>query len=119
MIETLLNLPSAAQTASGVSAGLLVRQSPTIAVDINVSAVSGTTPTLNLFVERLGADGVWYTLWNPTQITAVGTASTSIGPGCAIAAVLTNQVRLRWVLGGTTPSFTFSASIIARAIADT
>ena len=120
MIATLLNQASAAQTTSGVSNALLVRQTPTLAVDINVSAVSGTSPTLNFVLERLGAVGVWYSVgWAPSQITAVGTASTSVGPGCATNAVLTGQVRLRWTIGGTTPSFTFSASIIGRAIADT
>lgn len=119
MIATLLNQASAAQTASGVSAALAVRQTPTLAVDVNVTAVSGTSPTLTVFLERLGADGVWYPIWSPTVINAAGQTSTSVGPGCATAAVLTNQVRLRWVIGGSaSPSVTFSASIIGRSIAD-
>ena len=116
-LNNLLILESTAYTASGnapaVSVPLAVS---TLAVDVNVTAASGTSPTLQLVLERQGADGIWYAVWSPTSITAVGTASTSVGPGCATAASLTGAIRLRWVVGGTTPSFTFSASIVARAM---
>ena len=115
MSATLYEQGPTAVTTSGTTGPLSVPSAESeLAVDVNVSVVSGTTPTLDLYLEHLGADGVWYTTWHPTQITAVGTASTSVGPGAATPAVLTQTVRLRWAVGGTTPSFTFSASIIAR-----
>lgn len=110
----LLNLPSAAQTVSGNSANLDCTAVSTVAVDVNVTAVSGVAPTLNAFLDRLGADGVWYPAWSAAQITAAGVTSTSVGPGCAVGQVLSATVRLRWVIGGTTPSFTFSASVTGR-----
>ncbi len=114
MGATVLNLASQAYTASGNTAPQQTGPLYTLAVDVDVTAASGTSPTLALFVDREGADGVWYPIWSPTALTAAGQLSTSIGPGCAVAEVPTNNIRLRWVIGGTSPSFTFSASIIGR-----
>lgn len=111
---TLLSLPSAAQTATGNSGPLQTVDATTLAVDVNVSAATGTTPSMTLNVDRLGADGNWYSVWASSAITTAGVTSASIGPGCAVAAVLTGTVRLRWTITGTTPSFTFSASVVAR-----
>lgn len=111
---TILNQASAAQTVSGASANLGTGAVSTLAVDVSVTAVAGTAPTLNLFADRLGADGVWYQMWASAQITAAGVASTAIGPGLAIAQSFGATCRLRWTIAGTTPSFTFSASIIGR-----
>ncbi len=107
-------LASTAETASGNSGSLTVGQFTELAVDVNVSAVAGTTPTLNLYVDRQGSDGIWYTIYTATQVTAVATVSTTIGNGAVTANGFGNTVRLRWVIGGTTPSFTFSASIIGK-----
>lgn len=113
---TLLNQASAAQTTGGVSAPLITEAFTSIAVDVNVSAVSGSgSPTLDLFVERLGADENWYAVWSPSGVTGIGVSSTSIGPGCTIGAVLTGTLRFRWAITGSTPSFTFSASIVGRS----
>ncbi len=109
-----LNQPSTAQTASGNSANLSVQQLSELAVDVNVTAVAGTSPTLNLYIDRLGADGVWYNIWSGTQITAISVQSTSIGAGCITNQSFGSTIRFRWVLGGTTPSFTFSASIVGK-----
>ncbi len=109
----LLVLPSTVNTAGG-SEALAVGQLTQLAVDVNVTAASGTSPTLTLFLERQGADGVWYAVWSPTAVTAAGVVSTSVGAGLATAALPVPVMRFRWALGGTTPSFTFSASIIGR-----
>ncbi len=114
-LNNLLTQASATYTASGSSASLNVPLAiTTAAVDVNVTAASGTSPTLALYLDRQGADGIWYNVWTSSSITAAGTASTSVGPGCVTGAVLTGAIRLRWVLGGTSPSFTFSASIVGR-----
>ena len=82
---------------------------------IDAVFITGTgTPTITFFLERQGADGNWYPIWSPTAITTTGITSTSVGPGCATDAVVTENIRLRWTVSGTTPSFTTSISIIAR-----
>lgn len=113
-VQQVYLLPSGALTASGNSGAISCPQIDRLAVDVSVTAVTGTTPTLNLFLERQGLDGVWYSVWAPTQITAAGTTSTSVGHGLATNAAITGLIRLRWVIGGTTPSFTLSASITGR-----
>lgn len=105
-------LPSAARTANGDLA-LSTGVNRYLAVDVDVTAVSGTAPTLTLRLERQGEDGVWYdTGWAPPAVTAAGVVSASVGPGCTTNVVLTDNVRLRWTVGGTSPSFTFSASLV-------
>ncbi len=82
-----------------------------VMVGINVAAVSGTSPSLRPYFEVLGTDNVWYEVWKPTALTAVGQLVTTIGPGSATGAVLGVQARLRFEVTGTTPSFTLSASV--------
>lgn len=104
-------LPSTTETVGSTSANLSVGSLRELALDINVTAISGTTPTLNAYLDRLGSDGEWYTIWSGAQITAVGTQSTSIGAGLADNASFGSTCRFRYVIGGTTPSVTFSVSI--------
>jgi hypothetical protein len=107
-------IPSQARTVSGQAGPVVVDGISELAIDLNVSAVSGTTPTLQFILERLGADGVWYSLWTSAVITAITQVSESAGPGEQINQLITSQMRLRWVIGGTTPSFTFSGSVIGK-----
>lgn len=104
---------SAAATAGGTSGPLNVGASTALAVGVTVSAKSGTSPKLTLLVEWHGSDGNWYQLWKATQVTTTGATTTTVGPGCATAGALPGTVRFRWAVSGTTPSFTFSASVIA------
>lgn len=70
-------------------------------VKLDVTAASGTTPTLNVTIQGQDAAGDWFTLGTFTQATGV-TAQT-------IPVVLAGrQVRAIWTVAGTTPSFTFS-----------
>jgi hypothetical protein len=110
----LLTLTSADYTTSGVTDPIAVGPLTTLAVDVDVTAASGTSPSLALFIERQGTDGNWYPIWSPTAVTAAGVVSDSIGPGCSTAAVITSTIRFRWAVTGTTPSFTLSASIVGR-----
>lgn len=107
---------SAAQTANGNAAGLAVGAFSELAVDINVTASSGTSPTLQFFVDRLGADGATYfTIWSSSVInTSPTVVSTSIGAGLSVTQSFGQTARFRWVITGTTPSFTFVASIIGK-----
>src|ERR1044072_2726207 len=57
---------------------------------LNVSAASGTTPTLDVAVEGLLDDDV---------------------QALDVTGLFTDQMRVRWTIGGTTPSFTFDVKL--------
>jgi hypothetical protein len=111
---TVLNQASVAQVASGNSADLAVGGYAELTVDVNVTSLSGTSPTLQMFVDRKGADGVYYPIWQSATITAATAVSTTIGAGMSIAQGFGSLVRLRWVIGGTGPNVTFSGSMIGK-----
>lgn len=114
----ILTIPSAAVTTSGDSLilngdnPLSVAEITELFIDIDVTAVSGTsTPTLVPSWQRLGSDGIYYPVWTGTGITATGLTSVDIGPGLTIAKSAGIQGKFAWLITGTNPSFTFSASI--------
>lgn len=111
---TILNLASAARTTSGDSGALPVGNVLHLAADVNITAVSGSTPSMTLYVDRLGIDGNWYNIWTSAAQTAAGVVSVSIGPGCTVTHVFGTAARLRWAITGGTPSFTFSGSIVGK-----
>lgn len=86
----------------------------TLQVGINVTAVSGTSPSLQAYLEVQGADGIWYQAWKPSAITAVGQTFGTAGQGESNGAVIGANTRLRLELTGTTPSFTLSASVTGK-----
>lgn len=94
---------SAARTADGAGAAFEVGPYTTARLALVCSARSGTTPTLDVTVET-SFDGItWRAHGTFAQITATGTTRKSFGG-------LDRYVRVSWVVGGTTPSFTFSVS---------
>lgn len=108
---TLATVPSAAITAPETVVPFNTPAVTYVQVGINVTALSGTTPSLQAYLEVLGSDGVWYQVWKPSAITAVGQTVTTLGPNAATGAVWSNQARLRLELTGTTPSVTLSADV--------
>jgi hypothetical protein len=112
--NVVLSLPTLAR-ASGDSGPLHVPAFNTLSLGVNVTAKTGTNPTLNLSLDQLGADGVWYSLYAPTQLTDVGVVTQTIGPRMETTKMFGSIVRLSWVVGGTaTPKFTFTASILGK-----
>ena len=111
---TSLHQASAAQVANGNSADLSVGQFTELAVDANITAVAGANPTRQFVLDRKGADGVYYPIWQSVTLTTTGQVSTSIGAGMSIAQGFGSTVRLRWVIGGAGASFTFSVSIVGK-----
>lgn len=93
----------AARTVSGDSGAIRGwGAAKSIRAQLNVSAASGTTPTLNVTVEDT-LDG---TNWNN-----IGTFAQKVAAGIEVINITTlfsETIRLRWVIAGTTPSFTFS-----------
>lgn len=102
---------SQAETANGNSATFDVSANFEGLLVVDITAVAGTSPTANFYFETLDfLSGKYVTVPSVTiaQQTAVGTvvaAATNFG----------ERVRLRWVLGGTTPSFTFTAGFTAKS----
>lgn len=109
-----LTVPSAARATGGGSGALPSSDLSRAAVDVMVTASSGLSPQLRLFLDRLGSDGVWYPIWSPGAMTSSGTLSTTVGQGMAVGQSLAAQIRLRWEISGTNASFTFSASIVGK-----
>lgn len=97
---------SAARTTSG-SGTTSVGNAPasTLRVQLDVTAASGTTPTLDVVIEDT-IDGANYnTVATFTQAT--GTTRQVVN----VTTPFTDTFRARWTIGGTTPSFTFSVQM--------
>lgn len=93
---------SEARTASGSSPESAGLDLSTLRVQLDVTAASGTTPTLDLVIE----DTIDGTNWNTIAAFAQKT-----GPGREVVNVtspFTSRIRARWTVAGTTPSFTFT-----------
>ena len=102
---------SAAQTASGNS-GILGGYGPanSLVVQLNVTAVSGVTPTLDMVVEDTVDGTNFFPIATFTQVLVAGASVQSVAP----TASFTDRLRVRWTIGGTTPSFTFAVQIFAK-----
>lgn len=115
--------PSAARTVSGsgdamdlgqISPQVAKSMPPQLRVQLDITAASGTSPTITMLIED-SIDGVNFnTIGTFAAQTAVSRNVINIGiRGDAYPAGFTwpfntNRVRARWTIGGTTPSFTFS-----------
>lgn len=107
---TELVVTSAARTTSGSSTPTsgwgVVSQ---LRVQLEATAASGTTPTLDVVVEDT-VDGTNYnTIATFTQLTAAGRQVVNVTTPFA------DTLRVRWTVAGTTPSFTFSVLVHAAA----
>jgi hypothetical protein len=113
---TVLTAGSAAVTANATSSALVVGPFAELAVDVNLTAKTGTSPTIQFFIDRIGADGVAYNIWSSVVVSTVTTqVSASIGSGFSTNQSFGATCQFRWVIGGSaTPGFTFSYSIIGK-----
>lgn len=98
--------------ANGNSGPLNASSYRELAIDINISARTGT-PSIQFFVDRLDANNIAFNLWTSSVITATGQISQSIGAGLNLAQSFGANVQFRWVVSGST-SFTYSASVIGK-----
>jgi len=106
--------PATAVTTSGQSTSFSSSTRSELGVDLDVTAMTGTSPTIQFYLHRYGADGVAYILWQSALITTTGQISTSVGAGTLNANTIGETNYLSWTVSGTTPSITFSGSIIAK-----
>jgi len=115
-------LPSATRTTSGSSAAQTNYNARGVIVFVEVTAVSGTAPTLDIYLSgRDPTTGSYKYLAKLPQITAAGSHQLLVYPGATdIQAYIEgkNDIPLpriwglTYVIGGTNPSFTFSAGAI-------
>ncbi|GLY55330.1 hypothetical protein [Lentzea sp. NBRC 102530] len=103
-----------ARTATGNGTALTLPDDVAeLFVGIDITAVSGTTPTLVVQVQQQDANDVWQTLAATSSLNATGQATLHL-PAGSFVLLGGGQARIRWVIGGTTPSFTFRVGIHGR-----
>lgn len=102
-VPTQTIVTSAARTASGNSDEQTgYGSAEDLRVQLDVTAASGTSPTLNVVVEDTLDGTNWNTIGTFAQRTAAGREVINI------SSVFTDRLRVRWTIAGTTPSFTYS-----------
>ena len=108
-------------TVSSTSTDQINMHSRGVKLVINVTAVSGTSPTLTVAIQGKDvASGAYYNILSTASITAIGTTILEIYPGIGNVANSTSGVtlpttwRVATTVGGTSPSFTatIGASLI-------
>jgi hypothetical protein len=104
-------LASGAITATGQSAAIDVGGAATLRAQVQVSAVSGTTPSITVTIQTshdAGATDAWRTAG------AAYSALTSVSNSPYQCFVVDRYVRVSYVVSGTTPSLT--TTVVAEAV---
>ena len=101
-----LTLFSGTVTANGNSADIDVSPYSVLELELKVTSVSGTSPTLSVYIEgKFENTGDYKTLAYQENITATGKWFFTINPNAF------RYLRIRWVVGGTSPNFTFRVDV--------
>jgi len=101
---------SGTATASGSTTDIDVERFRALEVELKVTAVSGTAPTLSVYVEgRFETTGDYKVLASQEGITGTGIWFLTMDP------MRFRRMRVRWVVGGTSPSFTFRVDAVGVA----
>jgi hypothetical protein len=95
--------PGTVQTASGNVGGVGSSNYGTLRLTLNVTAASGTTPSLTVNVQTSQDNATWSTIASFPAATAVGT-SRKVFNG------VDRYTRATTTITGTTPSFTFGVT---------
>ena len=105
---------SGAETATVTGLDVNVEQLKAANFYLDVTAVSGTTPTLDVKIqEKDPVSGKYFDLVSFTQQTAISSERKSYGLGAG--ELLGEVIRYVATIAGTTPSFTFSLSMVAKS----
>lgn len=94
---------TASTNSSGVDLGTAIRSSGLWA-RINVTAVSGTSPTMTVAFQNSSDNSSFATVAQSQQITAVGVYFVLVGSD-------SRYLRSASTIGGTTPSFTYKVDL--------
>jgi len=106
--------PSGAETATVTGSDVDIEPLKAANFYLDVTAVSGTTPTLDVKIqEKDPVSGKYFDLVSFTQVTAIITQRKNYGSGAG--ELLGKVIRFVATIGGTTPSFTFSLSMVGKA----
>lgn len=93
-----------------------------VIVQTNITAVSGTTPSMTLTLQYSLDGTIWIPLLNSAAITAAGQNYLFVHPNMVAVANNVAQFplprvwRMAWAITGTTPSFTIGAIAVAYVI---
>lgn len=112
--QAILNVASAAITTTTTSADLSVGDLTELAVDVNITALAGTSPSYTLQINRKGLDGVYYPIYTGSAQTAAGKISLNVGVGASTNVAFGNTIQVVETIAGTTPSITRSVSVIGK-----
>lgn len=93
---------SAARTANGNGSSIELGDRAVARLKLDVTAASGTSPTLDVTVQTSRDGATWYTAGTFTQRTGVASEEKVFA--------IDRFVRASWTVGGTSPSFTFSVA---------
>jgi len=106
--------PSGAEIASVTGSDVDIEPLKAANFYLDVTAVSGTTPTLDVKIqEKDPVSGKYFDLVSFTQVTAVISERKNYGSG--VGELLGKIIRFVATISGTTPSFTFSLSMVGKA----
>ena len=122
MVRLIQPLTSAARTTSGNSQPIAIEDAKEFAVFLEVTAVSGTTPTLDV---KLQVYDEINEQWHDLATLALGDAVGATPANFAQVTATGRQARYRdkpmgallrvdYTIGGTSPSFTFSVSMVVK-----
>lgn len=104
---------SAARTTTGSSGAMQIHRygkilgQGTVSLGLNITAASGTSPSMTLSVEWSFDGGTTWLVGDPADAF---TAKTAVGTAAKSFTVKGNAYRVTWTITGTTPSFTFSVT---------
>lgn len=101
-------LLEATVTATGTTSEFNAEGFTQFAATLDVSAASGTTPTLDVIIQDSADGTVWNTLSTFTQKTAVSKEV------IRVTTPFHNRIRAIYTITGTTPSFTASLKLTVK-----
>lgn len=99
---------SAARTTTGQGSGVYVPQYDMAVLTLVITAVSGTTPSLTVSIDTSPDNSTW------TAIAAYAAQTTTTAGVRKLFTGVDQYIRASWTISGTTPSFTFAVTGIAK-----
>lgn len=121
MIRSLGTILTHTAAASGTTSGdveLNYSNVSKIAIFINVTAITGTAPTLTVTLQGKSPQGVYYTLLASAALTTTGLTVLRVYPAAPATAnisandILPETLRISTVIGGTTPAVTATIAAV-------
>jgi hypothetical protein len=103
------NLHSSTRTSSGNTGDIDVSNFRSIRFLLKVTSVSGTSPTLDVYIEgKYDQTNDYEVLLQRTGVNANGNYFMG-----QVDNLVFRNIRIRWVIGGTSPSFNFTVTAMA------